>query len=175
MKKPGRPPLAAGQQSVSVHLKISSDDYDGAYAMAVAYGISVPELVRNALGVELMISTEPSLTTRKAFRIVRARRDAEQAKIRDEQIASMSEGHARRARRLRAGFVEPVRRSVVFERANGICGICGESVCRDDKWHIDHVVPLAKGGVHSYDNVQLAHAACNLAKHAKLPNGGSPV
>jgi 5-methylcytosine-specific restriction endonuclease McrA len=29
-------------------------------------------------------------------------------------------------------------------------------------------VPLARGGAHSYANVQLAHAMCNIKKGARL-------
>jgi 5-methylcytosine-specific restriction endonuclease McrA len=32
-------------------------------------------------------------------------------------------------------------------------------------------VPLAKGGTHCYDNVQLAHGRCNISKGAKVPKG----
>jgi len=73
----------------------------------------------------------------------------------------------RRARK--AGtFVETIDASFVFDRDDGICGICGESVARNEEWHIDHVVPLARGGAHSYANVQLAHAMCNIKKGARL-------
>jgi 5-methylcytosine-specific restriction endonuclease McrA len=37
----------------------------------------------------------------------------------------------------------------------------------NSKWHVDHIVPISKGGPHSYLNVQLAHAKCNRTKGAK--------
>lgn len=74
----------------------------------------------------------------------------------------------RRARK-KAVFVEVVDPMVVFQRDKGICGICMKHVDINSKWHIDHVIPIARGGVHSYANVQLAHALCNLSKHAKMP------
>jgi 5-methylcytosine-specific restriction endonuclease McrA len=40
----------------------------------------------------------------------------------------------------------------------------GEAVGPD--WHLDHVVPLAAGGDHSYANTQVSYSACNLAKGA---------
>ena len=74
---------------------------------------------------------------------------------------------ARRARK-HAAFVEKVNPVVVFDRDRGMCGICREPVDRNEKWHIDHVVPLSKGGQHSYANVQLSHATCNCKKHDKF-------
>lgn len=73
---------------------------------------------------------------------------------------------AQRARQ-RAAFVERVDPRVVLERSRGLCGVCGASVDPDD-FHVDHVVPLARGGEHSYANTQAAHPACNLAKGAQL-------
>lgn len=36
-------------------------------------------------------------------------------------------------------------------------------------FHVDHVVPLSKGGMHGYTNVQPAHPRCNMRKGAKCP------
>lgn len=35
--------------------------------------------------------------------------------------------------------------------------------------HVDHIIPLSKGGEHSWDNVCLACSTCNLTKNAKNP------
>jgi 5-methylcytosine-specific restriction endonuclease McrA len=59
-----------------------------------------------------------------------------------------------------------VRRLVVLERDDGICGLCGHDVDPFD-FHVDHVVPLSAGGTHSYANVQVAHPFCNMAKGAR--------
>ena len=70
----------------------------------------------------------------------------------------------RRARKTGV-FVERVYRSVVFKRDSGLCGICREAVDSQD-WHLDHKVPLALRGEHSYANTQVAHPTCNLKKAA---------
>jgi 5-methylcytosine-specific restriction endonuclease McrA len=72
---------------------------------------------------------------------------------------------ARRFRK-RNAFIEIVDPKAVFERDLGICQICKEPVDPED-YHIDHVTPLVKGGMHSYANSQLAHPRCNLVKGAK--------
>ena len=69
----------------------------------------------------------------------------------------------RRARK-RGRFVEVVDRRKVYAQASGICGICHHSIRFEEDWHVDHIVPLARGGEHSYVNTQPAHARCNVMK-----------
>lgn len=73
----------------------------------------------------------------------------------------------RNARRRTAAVVEDVHPLVVLELADGVCGICGGDVDPLD-FHVDHVIPLALGGEHSYMNTQPAHAVCNIRKGAAL-------
>lgn len=68
-----------------------------------------------------------------------------------------------RARRKPVLIVGKVERLKVWERDNGICGICKQPIV-EARWHVDHIVPIARGGIHSMDNVQLAHARCNQRK-----------
>lgn len=69
----------------------------------------------------------------------------------------------------------------LFKRDKGRCHICGgvcdwsdhrykngRFVCGNYYPTIDHVIPLAKGGLHSWDNVRLAHHNCNSAKGDRL-------
>jgi len=35
--------------------------------------------------------------------------------------------------------------------------------------HVDHIVPLSKGGKHKASNLGIAHSSCNLSKGAKMP------
>lgn len=54
-------------------------------------------------------------------------------------------------------------------RQRGLCGICHEPLPADMKAiHRDHIVPLAGGGSDDPSNLQAVHAACNLAKGARL-------
>jgi 5-methylcytosine-specific restriction endonuclease McrA len=66
-----------------------------------------------------------------------------------------------------AAWVEHVDHRIVFDRDGGICGICGDPV-DPANFHIDHVVPIARGGEHSYANAQIAHPACNQRKGVRL-------
>jgi 5-methylcytosine-specific restriction endonuclease McrA len=57
-----------------------------------------------------------------------------------------------------------VRRRVIA-RANGICCICTQPL--GDDVHIDHIIPLARFGTNTEDNLQALCAECNLRKSAR--------
>lgn len=46
------------------------------------------------------------------------------------------------------------------------CNYCGQYF--ENKMHIDHVVPISKGGQHSIDNLVTACRSCNLSKSNKF-------
>jgi 5-methylcytosine-specific restriction endonuclease McrA len=77
---------------------------------------------------------------------------------------------ARYDMRKRSQRVEDVWRSKVYERDHWHCQLCNKPVRRDKPVPhplaptLDHIVPLARGGEHSYANVQLAHFICNAVK-----------
>lgn len=74
--------------------------------------------------------------------------------------------HAKR----RAKFsivAEPISRQRVYVRDEKCCYLCGKKI-RWELFHLDHVIPLSRGGSHTYDNVRATHAACNLRKSGKL-------
>lgn len=72
----------------------------------------------------------------------------------------------RRARKRGAGTVERVDRRRVYDRDEGVCQLCHKPV-RFSNMHMDHRVPLSRGGTHTYRNCQTAHAKCNLRKQSK--------
>ena len=66
--------------------------------------------------------------------------------------------------------IDPIR---VFERGGWCCQLCHKRLRPEDRGtykdeapELDHVVPLAVGGSHTWGNVQLACRACNNAKGA---------
>lgn len=62
---------------------------------------------------------------------------------------------------------EMIDRREVLRRAEGVCGICRELI--EGAFHVDHIIPLARGGEHTYENVQPAHPRCNTRKGSKCP------
>lgn len=58
-----------------------------------------------------------------------------------------------------------VDRPRIFERDRGICHICRKPVDPND-WHLDHLIPLSRGGEHVSQNVAVAHPFCNMSRSA---------
>ena len=70
----------------------------------------------------------------------------------------------------------------LFDKYEGICYLCGKECDFNDKViteegytivgktypSIEHVIPISKGGMHSWDNVNLAHHYCNSIKSDKI-------
>lgn len=78
----------------------------------------------------------------------------------------------RRARIRGAERVDSIDPMQVFERAGWKCYICGQrtpqrlrGTIEDNAPELDHVVALAAGGSHTYDNVACCCRRCNQAKH----------
>lgn len=82
--------------------------------------------------------------------------------------------HTARRARVAAAFVEDVPLHALLERDGWMCGICGKPIPRDAVWpdrqspSLDHVIPLSKGGEHSWANAQAAHLSCNSRKGASI-------
>lgn len=70
--------------------------------------------------------------------------------------------------------VDNVRPLTLFARDKWICGLCEEPVDPNLRHphqmsaSVDHIVPISKGGDHSYANTQCAHLRCNVRKGARL-------
>jgi 5-methylcytosine-specific restriction endonuclease McrA len=69
---------------------------------------------------------------------------------------------------------EPIKRDKVFERDGWRCRACGCHTPKSERGGIepsapelDHIVPMSRGGGHTYGNVQLLCRACNNAKGAR--------
>lgn len=55
----------------------------------------------------------------------------------------------------------------IYKRDRDICYLCGKKVKKSER-HLDHVIPLSRGGAHSEENLRVTHGRCNLIKGAKL-------
>lgn len=81
--------------------------------------------------------------------------------------------HSRKRREImRKG--DDIKHLEVFERDEWVCHICKNLInkhLRGDNWWratLDHVLPLSRGGTHTWDNVAAAHWICNMEKGNSL-------
>jgi 5-methylcytosine-specific restriction endonuclease McrA len=99
------------------------------------------------------------------------------ARIKAEWADRNSEAEKERKRLLTARRRAQKRGSVGHYTAEQIQGLLMAQKCRcanccvsiRDSYHIDHVVPLARGGSNDIRNIQLLCRPCNLRKAAKDP------
>lgn len=76
-------------------------------------------------------------------------------------------GGRRRARKA-ATQNGPVDLAQILERDGMICHICSGAIESMADLHFDHVIPLAKGGPHTMENIAPSHAQCNMHKGARM-------
>jgi 5-methylcytosine-specific restriction endonuclease McrA len=71
----------------------------------------------------------------------------------------------------------------VIIKYNKKCNICGKEInendyvldinsvfrCGKNYPTIDHIIPISKGGLHEWNNIQLAHMGCNASKGDSMP------
>ncbi len=79
-------------------------------------------------------------------------------------------GYVNRRRALElAATVGEVDYGQVIERDGMWCYLCRKDIAALGDLHIDHVVPLSRGGEHSMANLKPTHGRCNQRKKDKLP------
>lgn len=77
--------------------------------------------------------------------------------------------HERRARFKDAeGFFSKSDIDILFLSQNGLCKYCRVDL-KEHGYHIDHRIPLVKGGTNWPENLQLLCPRCNLKKKDKMP------
>ena len=90
-------------------------------------------------------------------------------------------GRSRRRALERNAFIEDISIVKLFFRDNGRCHICNmklnlkRAVPEKRAATIDHVIPLAEGGMHEYKNVKLACFLCNCIKSDGRIAGGEQL
>lgn len=93
-----------------------------------------------------------------------------------DKARELSNAHdrRRRARKRNNGYI-PYTLQQVLEEYGSICYLCERPIdltasrkCGIGNWelglHLDHVIPISKGGMDCLDNVAPTHAICNLRK-----------
>ncbi len=88
----------------------------------------------------------------------------------------------RRARKAGNPVEQGISASVLLELQGGICYLCLEHIDLSLQYphpaslSVDHVLPISKGGGHTWDNTRACHLGCNFAKGSKpLDTLSAPV
>lgn len=78
--------------------------------------------------------------------------------------------HKRRVAKMGLGSasITPQALVEIFTSQKRRCAMCRINLTRSER-HLDHIVPLSRGGDHDRRNVQFLCRPCNLSKHAKDP------
>ncbi len=100
---------------------------------------------------------------------VNARMRRWHASRKPESVASKAARHHRRRALEKSAPGKFSRDDVLaqLKRQKNLCYWCNEILHR---YHIDHWMPLSRGGSNGADNIVLACAHCNLSKRDKLPS-----
>lgn len=94
--------------------------------------------------------------------------------IRKKYIKTQS-SHSKRAKQ-RGCVYEPVNRRKVYERDRYKCYLCGIKVVvsktyQPNQASIDHIMPISKGGAHTYSNIRTCCVMCNSIKSDSIADG----
>lgn len=90
-----------------------------------------------------------------------------------------------REERIKQGEQEDVNLDDLIKRDKGKCYLCGKKVAKRRKFGrsqkrgnmsnyptVDHVIPISRGGTHTWNNVKLAHFSCNSRKGGRMLKAG---
>lgn len=113
-----------------------------------------------------------SLRCKNKAKILRRKERDPQYK-RNNKRCKREKGYIERAKKYGCKYEYGITIKQVFKKYNGVCQICGKPCNMNDNTYgdygpqypsVDHIIPLSKGGTHTWDNVQLAHFICNSYK-----------
>jgi HNH endonuclease len=86
-----------------------------------------------------------------------------------KQLTGQGSAHEMKRYALKLGSqVEPVDYEVIVAVHGMMCHLCKLPILTRADLQMDHVIPLARGGSHTYGNIRPSHGLCNRRKHAKL-------
>lgn len=83
------------------------------------------------------------------------------------QVRCAIQHHRRALKAGNGGSYTTSELEAVKKAAGGRCWLCGKKL--KGKYHVDHFIPLSKGGTNDAGNLRIVCPKCNFSKHDKLP------
>lgn len=78
----------------------------------------------------------------------------------EEQLQTLGVNTERKHKRVKTS---QTTRDLVYEQGNGICALCGRPISKE-RFTIDHILPLNRGGSNELSNLQISCEFCNKLK-----------
>ncbi len=104
---------------------------------------------------------------------------SEYKKTKDGKISSRASNSKRRNASLDNddGTITKHSLDILLQIQNNQCFYCKKdlSLLTDREVHLDHYIPISKGGAHSITNVVWSCSSCNLQKNASIPDTQLPL
>jgi HNH endonuclease len=144
-------------------------DPEPAKARAAAYRAANPEASRAAVAAWVLANPERKRAGDAAYQAanmatITLRRAAYSKANLDKARAAA----ARRKARKLGCVVTKVDYAAILAEHGMVCHICSGEIESLNDLEMDHVIPLAKGGPHSPENLKPSHTFCNRSKGARL-------
>lgn len=103
----------------------------------------------------------------KAENKSRIRERERQWRIENPEEAKRRDQNRRALKKANGGKLSKDIVNTLMKLQKGLCACCGKPL--GNKYHLDHIMPLALGGANTDDNVQLLLPQCNWSKGGKHP------
>jgi len=136
-----------------------------------AYNTAHAEQIRDAARARRAADPDGCREAARQYRLEHKdrRRSYMQAYHSSHREDSRARAHRRRAHLLAApGDHIAADVAAQYLRQHGRCYWCGQKVAQ--AYHVDHIVPLVRGGGNGPENLVIACPHCNASKHDKLPH-----
>jgi len=153
-------------------------------ALTKAYNAANPERIKARNKSWAAANREKAAATSRAWRAANPERmnaTIDTWRANNPERADEMKRKGRRCRRAAEANTtsEPYTTQQILTLYGSDCHICFEAIdlaatriCGGPGWerglHLDHVIPLSKGGTDLIDNIRPAHGLCNLRKGTKL-------
>lgn len=118
-----------------------------------------------------IVNIERVKAKRRAYYVANKERQAERSRAWGNKNREAKAAHSRKRKAIKRnaeGHHTGADVKAQYKRQKGRCYYCGCKVGED--YHVDHVIPLSRGGSNGPENIVIACPSCNLSKKDKLPH-----